>query len=75
MSNQIEVVAILHPKPGKADRVCFFAKKTNISNYLEVLELFTSVAKIVKEKEPGTLKYHLLKETRGGSPRVIVSEM
>jgi hypothetical protein len=41
---------------------------------LEVLELLTGVAKIVKEKEPGTLKYHLLKETRGGSPRVIVSE-
>jgi len=58
MSGEIELVAILHPAAGKADRI---------------LELMGGVAKIVHEKEPGTLKYNLLKQT-GDNPKIVVVE-
>jgi len=58
MSQEIELVAVLSPAPGKADRL---------------LELMGGVAKHVLDKEPGTLKYHLLKQM-GENPKVIVVE-
>ncbi|USP76877.1 antibiotic biosynthesis monooxygenase [Curvularia clavata] len=59
MSEPIDVVAILIPKPGKADRV---------------EELLAAAAKTVKETEPGTLRYHLQRETKGDQPRFIMLE-
>jgi hypothetical protein len=32
------------------------------------------VAKHIQAKEPGTLKYQLLKEVKGDAPKVVVSE-
>lgn len=58
MSQEIELVAVLTPTSGQADRV---------------LELMSGVAKKVLEKEPGTLKYHLLKQM-GENPKVLVVE-
>jgi len=58
MSEEIDLVAILSPAPGKADRV---------------LEMMEAIGKIVLEKEPGTLKYELLKQT-GDNPKIIVVE-
>lgn len=59
MSKRLEVVAVLYPKAGKADRV---------------VELMAGVAKVVENTEPDTLKYQLLKTIRGDPPKVIVSE-
>ncbi|CAN9468743.1 unnamed protein product [Alternaria alternata] len=42
MSSPFDVIAIITPKPGKADRV---------------EELLTTAAKAVKANEPGTLRY------------------
>ncbi|KAF2133074.1 hypothetical protein P153DRAFT_364295 [Dothidotthia symphoricarpi CBS 119687] len=55
----IDVIALLTPNPGKADRV---------------EELLTSAAASVKANEPGTLKYHLQRETKGEAPRFFVLE-
>ncbi|KAH7321940.1 hypothetical protein BKA65DRAFT_91351 [Rhexocercosporidium sp. MPI-PUGE-AT-0058] len=46
MSSQIDIVAILSPKPGKADRL---------------IELLSEVSEYVKANEPGTLKYQILR--------------
>ncbi|KAH6698990.1 hypothetical protein DL95DRAFT_355120 [Leptodontidium sp. 2 PMI_412] len=44
MSSPIDIVAIIVPKPGKADRI---------------VELLTEVADYAKANEPGTLKYQV----------------
>ncbi|CZT05192.1 hypothetical protein WAI453_005477 [Rhynchosporium graminicola] len=44
MSSQIDIIAILFPKPGKADRI---------------VELLNEVSGYVKANEPGTLKYQV----------------
>ncbi|EMD85199.1 hypothetical protein COCC4DRAFT_208164 [Bipolaris maydis ATCC 48331] len=59
MSRPIEIVAIVQPKPGKADRV---------------QEILTNAAQVVKETEPGILRYHLHREVKGDSPRFIMLE-
>ncbi|CBX95815.1 hypothetical protein IAQ61_004651 [Plenodomus lingam] len=50
MSSPFDVIAIITPKPGKADRV---------------QELLSTAAEAVKRDEPGTLRYHLQRETKG----------
>ncbi|KAJ4371973.1 hypothetical protein N0V83_003746 [Neocucurbitaria cava] len=59
MSSPFDIIAIISPKPGKADRV---------------QELLTTAAQSVKEKEPGTLRYHLQRETNGDSPSFVMLE-
>ncbi|KAF1937905.1 antibiotic biosynthesis monooxygenase-like protein [Clathrospora elynae] len=59
MSSPIDVIVILTPKPGKADR-------------LE--ELLLTAAKAVEAKEPGTLRYHLQRETKGDAPTFVMLE-
>ncbi|KAH7393609.1 hypothetical protein BKA64DRAFT_676587 [Cadophora sp. MPI-SDFR-AT-0126] len=44
MSSQIDIVAIITPKPGKIDRI---------------VELLSEVSQYVKANEPGTLKYQI----------------
>ncbi|TKA81441.1 hypothetical protein B0A49_00284 [Cryomyces minteri] len=58
MSN-LEVVAIISPAPGKADRV---------------EELLLQLAKHVHESEPETYKYHLHKEIDKKEPEFVMIE-
>ncbi|KAF1932148.1 ABM-domain-containing protein [Didymella exigua CBS 183.55] len=55
----IDIVAIITPKAGKADRV---------------EELLVAAAKAVKANEPGTLRYHLQRETKGDTPVFVMLE-
>ena len=55
----IDVIALLTPKAGKADRV---------------EQLLADAAAAVKEHEPGTLKYHVQRETKGDARAFVVLE-
>jgi hypothetical protein len=46
----------------------------NSSSSKQVEELLTQAAVAVKAKEPGTLRYHLQKETKGDAPTFIMLE-
>ncbi|KAJ4345605.1 uncharacterized protein N0V89_011738 [Didymosphaeria variabile] len=59
MSAPFDVIAILKPKPGKADRV---------------VELLQIAADSVKAKEPGTLRYQINRETKGDAPSIVMLE-
>ncbi|KAL6703752.1 hypothetical protein ACN47E_009133 [Coniothyrium glycines] len=59
MSSPFDVIAIISPKPGKADRV---------------EELLREAGKAVKANEPGTLRYHVHRETKGDAPTFIMLE-
>ncbi|KAF2847577.1 antibiotic biosynthesis monooxygenase-like protein [Plenodomus tracheiphilus IPT5] len=59
MSPPIDVVALITPKPGKADRV---------------QELLSAAAASVKDHEPGTLRYHLQREVSGDAPVFVMLE-
>ncbi|RMZ66834.1 antibiotic biosynthesis monooxygenase [Pyrenophora seminiperda CCB06] len=59
MSSPFDIMAILTPKPGKADR-------------LE--SLISAAAQTIKDTEPGTLRFHLQRETHGDGPRFVVLE-
>jgi quinol monooxygenase YgiN len=59
MSNTIDIIAIITPAPGKADRV---------------EQLLSETAAWVKANEPGTLKYHLQREASGDSPAFVMLE-
>ncbi|OAL44016.1 antibiotic biosynthesis monooxygenase-like protein [Pyrenochaeta sp. DS3sAY3a] len=59
MSSPFDIIAIISPKPGKADRV---------------EELLRTAAKAVKANEPGTLRYHIHRETQGDAPVLIMLE-
>ncbi|KAF1830654.1 antibiotic biosynthesis monooxygenase-like protein [Decorospora gaudefroyi] len=59
MSSPFDIIAIITPKPGKADRV---------------EELLTTAAISVKANEPGTLRYHLQRETKGDAPAFVMLE-
>ncbi|KAF1948938.1 hypothetical protein CC80DRAFT_485268 [Byssothecium circinans] len=54
-----DVIALIYPKPGKADRV---------------EELLKTAAAAVKANEPGTLKYQINRETNGDAPTFIMLE-
>ncbi|OAK93532.1 ABM-domain-containing protein [Phaeosphaeriaceae sp. SRC1lsM3a] len=55
----IDIMALIYPKPGKADRV---------------EELLREAAVAVKANEPGTLRYHLQRETSGDAPTFVMLE-
>ncbi|KAH6638119.1 hypothetical protein C7974DRAFT_411564 [Boeremia exigua] len=55
----IDIVAIISPKAGKASRV---------------EELLLQAAQTVKANEPGTLRYHLQRETKGDTPVFVMLE-
>ncbi|KAG4027756.1 hypothetical protein MFRU_027g00490 [Monilinia fructicola] len=59
--SQIDLVAIIFPKEGKADRVA---------------ELLNEVSAYVQENEPGTLKYEVNKEInkKSGAVEIIMME-
>jgi hypothetical protein len=59
MSGPIDIIAIITPAPGKADRV---------------EQLLSETAQWVKANEPGTLRYHLQRETSGDSPAFVMLE-
>ncbi|KAG0648524.1 hypothetical protein D0Z07_5264 [Hyphodiscus hymeniophilus] len=61
MSSQIDLLAIISPKPGKADRV---------------VELLQEVSEYVKNNEPDTLKYEIIREVnkKSGAEQVIMIE-
>jgi hypothetical protein len=71
----IDIIAIIVPKPGKAARVRLpkvTATAANIDNQVE--ELLTQAAESVKANEPGCLRYHLQKETKGDAPTFVMLE-
>ncbi|KAF2280368.1 uncharacterized protein EI97DRAFT_464335 [Westerdykella ornata] len=55
----IDILAIITPKPGKADRLA---------------QVLTEAAANVKDKEPGVLRYHISRETKGDSSAFIILE-
>ncbi|KAL3427086.1 hypothetical protein PVAG01_00595 [Phlyctema vagabunda] len=61
MASPTELIAIIVPKPGKADRV---------------IELLLEVSKYVVDNEPDTLKYHIHLESnkKTGVEEVIILE-
>lgn len=59
-SKEFNVVAVLYPKKGKADRVRRLphrAVRTSDTDLLKVIELLQDVSTYVKSNEPGTLRY------------------
>jgi len=59
-SKEFNVVAVLYPKKGKADRVRRLldrAVRTSDADLLKVIELLQDVSFYVKSNEPGTLRY------------------
>ncbi|KAF2111353.1 antibiotic biosynthesis monooxygenase-like protein [Lophiotrema nucula] len=57
--SEFDIIAIISPKAGKADRV---------------QELLETAAAAVKANEPGTLRYHLQRETKGEAPVFVMLE-
>ncbi|TVY50578.1 hypothetical protein LCER1_G007937 [Lachnellula cervina] len=62
MASQIDLVAIISPKPGKTDRV---------------IELLQEVAEYIKNNEHGTLKYNITRSfnKQSGVDEIIMIEM
>ncbi|KIN06234.1 hypothetical protein OIDMADRAFT_17223 [Oidiodendron maius Zn] len=61
MASPIYLVAIITPKPGKADKV---------------LELLQTHSEFVKKNEPGTLKYEINVDTKpSGVKEIVVVEI
>ncbi|KAI9875118.1 MAG: hypothetical protein M1830_007619 [Pleopsidium flavum] len=60
-TKEVDVVAIIKPKPGKGDRV---------------VELLTNLASAVHKNEPGALRYHLHREfdSKDGSEDLVMIE-
>ncbi|KAF2442063.1 antibiotic biosynthesis monooxygenase-like protein [Karstenula rhodostoma CBS 690.94] len=59
MSAPFDIIAIIKPRPGSADRV---------------VELLKIAAESVKAKEPGTLRYQINRETKGDAPQIVMLE-
>ena len=59
MSGEIEIVAIFKSNPGKADRA---------------QQVLDEMAAYIKANEPGTLRYHLSRETKGDAPTFVLLE-
>lgn len=81
--SQIDLVAIIFPKEGKADRVSMGFSPTSLvagTNPLtpihQVAELLNEVSAYVQENEPGTLKYEVNKEInkKSGAVEIIMME-
>jgi hypothetical protein len=75
ITNTVKIIAIITPKAGKADRVSIHNKDERIlADDIQVEELLVAAAEKVKANEPGTLKYHLQKETKGDAPTFVMLE-
>ena len=80
MSDSFDIIAIIQPKAGKADRVSSVPPKYHFSlllyeiNNLKVQELLKTTAEAVKTNEPGTLRYHLHRETKDDKPCFVMLE-
>ncbi|KAF4626436.1 hypothetical protein G7Y89_g11719 [Cudoniella acicularis] len=61
MASQLDIIAIISPKPGKTDRV---------------VELLQGVSEYVKKNEPGTLKYEITRSMnkKAGVEEVVMLE-
>ncbi|KAF2703550.1 antibiotic biosynthesis monooxygenase-like protein [Pleomassaria siparia CBS 279.74] len=59
MSEPFDIIAIISPKPGKADRV---------------QELLEKAAAAVQTNEPGVLRYSVQREVKGDAPVFIMLE-
>ena len=74
----IDIIAIVSPKAGKADRVRSTTRSTthaqSLTSTAQVEELLKQAAQSVKANEPGTLRYHLQRETKGDAPVFVVLE-
>lgn len=79
MASPIYLVAIITPKPGKADKVrcpLFPHGWISIHQPLQVLELLQTHSEFVKKNEPGTLKYEINVDTKpSGVKEIVVVEM
>ncbi|KAF2252903.1 hypothetical protein BU26DRAFT_515323 [Trematosphaeria pertusa] len=59
MPEPFDIIAVIEPKPGKANRV---------------EELLKTTAKAVQANEPGTLRYQVNRETKGDAPTFVMLE-
>jgi quinol monooxygenase YgiN len=55
------------------DIVCHILTQTS-NNLLQVQEVLEGVSAWIKANEPGTLRYHLQRETKGDAPTFILLE-
>ena len=77
MTGPLNIIALITPKAGKSDRVfcCLvIGAYMPYANRGQVEQLLKTAAQAVKEKEPGTLRYHLHRETKGDAPTFIMLE-
>jgi quinol monooxygenase YgiN len=78
MSSQIDLLAIITPKPGKADRVRYKYCPTSHASLtcFQVVELLQEVSEYVHKNEPDTLKYQINREVneKSGAEQVIMME-
>jgi hypothetical protein len=80
MASQIDLLAIISPKPGKADRVRIFhghyPQRDTFSTQVQVVELLQEVSEYVKKNEPDTLKYEINREVnkKSGAEQIIMIE-
>lgn len=78
MSSQIDLVAIITPKPGKTDRVRSKYCPTSRASLTcpQVVELLQEVSEYVHKNEPDTLKYQINREVnkKSGAEQVIMIE-
>lgn len=78
MSSQIDLVAVISPKPGKTDRVSSIVARRigPLLTLLQVVELLQGVAEYVKKNEPGTNKYQITRSfnKQAGVEEVIMLE-
>jgi quinol monooxygenase YgiN len=79
MSSPFDIIAIITPKAGKADRVCLnttagILQFVQVAHDRQVEELLAATAKDVKANEPGVLRYHLQREVKGDAPTFVMLE-
>lgn len=79
MTSQIDLVAIISPKPGKTDRVSSSTTpRTPLSSLTppQVVELLQEVAEYIKNNEHGTLIYNITRSfnKQAGVEEVIMIE-
>lgn len=76
MSAPFDIIALITPKPGKADRVTssFYIDIVRLLTVKKVVELLQIAAAAVKANEPGTLRYHVHREIKGDAPTIVMLE-
>jgi quinol monooxygenase YgiN len=77
MSSNLDLIAIISPKAGKVDRVSLYPSSTpKPFNNSQVIELLQGVAVYVRENEPNTLKYEIVRQVnkKSGVEEIIMLE-